>query len=109
MFYTYHQNNSGGSYEVNSDVAWYVIIEAPDAETADALAQTKGVYFDGCESGRDCDCCGDRWYCATGAGSLEPLVYGRQLSEVNSKFSYANEPLIHVYYLNGERYTKYAK
>jgi hypothetical protein len=60
MFYTFHQVNSGGRFR---DPAIYVVIEASSAEEANELAiERAGLYFDGVRNGRDCGCCGDRWY-----------------------------------------------
>ena len=56
MFYSYHQNNSGGWFTLP---AIDVIIEADSAEEADRIAESKGLYFDGAG---DCDCCGNRWH-----------------------------------------------
>lgn len=62
MFYTYRQNNSGGSFKMDDSVDIYVIIEAPDGYSADRRAEDVGIYFNGCNTDRDCPCCGDRWY-----------------------------------------------
>lgn len=64
-YYAYSQNNSFGRWEGPVGV----VVEADTPGQADALAETAGVYFDGCEDGRDCPCCGDRWNRA--------FVYGR--------------------------------
>lgn len=73
-FFTYHQNNSGGSYE---SPARFVIIEARNAHLANAIAEDNGLYFDGCRSGKDCSCCGDRWYrCDDLDGTDAPEIYG---------------------------------
>ena len=61
-FYLYNQNNSGGFY---SPPAQNIIVEADNAERADYLAQTAGVYFDP-DFEIDCDCCGSRWYPQSG-------------------------------------------
>ncbi|MFC0623802.1 hypothetical protein ACFFGN_06995 [Kribbella deserti] len=62
-FYTYRQNNSYGVFHTP---AVSVVIEASTAEEADRIAVTRGgLYFDGCASGQDCGCCGDRWYRAS--------------------------------------------
>lgn len=61
-YYTYRQNNSGGSF---SDPAINVVIKADSPAEADAIAITKGIYFDPTFE-IDCDCCGNRWYPATG-------------------------------------------
>lgn len=74
-WYRFNQNNSGGDFFGPR----YVLVQAPSASTANALAQDHGVYFDGCEDGRDCPCCGDRWdrvyddHDATDS----PCVYGK--------------------------------
>lgn len=73
MFFTFHQNNSGGRW---LGPAKFVIIEAENAKTANALAEVKGLYFDGCETGEDCPCCGDRWYRVDGCDGTEvPMIY----------------------------------
>lgn len=74
MFFTFGQNNSGGGFHGPE----YVIVEAPDAETANARAeQLAGVYFDGVCAGLDCQCCGDRWERVSNFdGQEEPLIYG---------------------------------
>jgi len=59
-FYKFYQNNSGGSLDKSLPHVLYV--EAESAEEANARAESIGVYFDGCETGLDCDCCGDRWH-----------------------------------------------
>lgn len=71
-FYTYSQNNSGGSF---TDPARFVIIEAYNQEEAEGFAKDLGVYFDGCDDGTDCECCGDRWSRYCGEASDKPLIY----------------------------------
>ncbi len=76
----YTQNNSGGAYDypewsgpedlggVFAAYDWQdqqvdVWVMAESTDKADELVQKyAGVYFDGIESGMDCECCGDRWY-----------------------------------------------
>lgn len=70
-FYTYCQNNSGGYY----DGPHYVIVEAISRDEADIIAEDNGVYFDGCSSGRDCNCCGDRWSRYSEESDV-PEIYG---------------------------------
>lgn len=60
-FYMFSQNNSGGSFIINKDVAELVAIEAENAKEANKRAEEIGIYFDGVDEGSDCDCCGDRW------------------------------------------------
>lgn len=81
MFFTFNQNNSGGTFTFDEEagITHFVIIEAQSARVAKALAEDKGLYFDGCRSGRDCSCCGDRWHEPCGDGSAVPEVYGQQV------------------------------
>lgn len=60
-FWDYRQNNSFGFFIDDGIVSILVLIEADTAEEADTRAQDLGIYFDGLESGRDCECCGSRW------------------------------------------------
>ena len=57
--YRYYQNNSGGGDD--EDLPKLLFVEANSADEANTRAVSIGVYFDGCDSGEDCDCCGDRW------------------------------------------------
>lgn len=61
-FYFFYQNNSGGSFDVDDNVAEYVIIEANNHHHANDRAEGIGIYFNGCAIGTDCRCCGDRWH-----------------------------------------------
>lgn len=91
-FFAYRQNNSGGSFMCDENVAHLVVIEAADAATADALAETHGIYFDGVESGQDCSCCGDRWDRAWKHSSTELALAGQK--------TYFHDKAI-VYHANG--------
>lgn len=66
QWFTYSQNNSGGRF--HKDMPLYLHVEAPSADMANARAVEQGAYFDGCEQGMDCECCGDRWSDAYGEG-----------------------------------------
>jgi hypothetical protein len=61
-FYEFDQNNSGGSFDVNEKLCHRLVIEADTYQEAENIAENFGVYFDGCDKGIDCSCCGDRWY-----------------------------------------------
>ncbi len=61
-WYEFDQNNSGGVFVMNEDVSIKVFIQAKHTPSANQIAEDIGIYFDGCEQGMDCDCCGDRWY-----------------------------------------------
>lgn len=75
MFYTYNQNNSGGSFHHDDKITLYVIVEADSPDESDTIAEDIGIYFNGCDEDIDCPCCGDRW-CPAYDGKDEPLVYG---------------------------------
>jgi hypothetical protein len=60
--FEYDQNNSGGTFIENDKLCHKVVIEAYDANEANEIAQTLGIYFNGCDDETDCPCCGDRWY-----------------------------------------------
>ena len=77
MFYTYSQNNSGGSFDIDAEngLAHYVIIEADSMEEANEKATSIGIYFDGVEDGMDCECCGDRWSSDPDEYKT-PMIYG---------------------------------
>ena len=95
MFYTYRQNNSGGSFNIDlqSGITEYVIIEANSASHADERAEEIGLYFDGCRSGIDCRCCGDRWYRTYESEATEqPEIYGEWVYKTGSDIA--------VHYLN---------
>ena len=97
MFFDYRQNNSGGSFITNCDVDVFVIIEAESAAEADDRAQDIGIYFDGCDSGFDCPCCGDRWYRAY-EGEEVPSLYGQPVEQFKKSYG---EIIIH--YLDGRK------
>ena len=77
-FFTFDQNNSGGSFDEDKDagIGYRVCIEAVDADHARVRAENIGLYFNGCETGQDCDCCGDRWSDYLDDGEEGPTNYG---------------------------------
>lgn len=60
----YRQNNSGGHFTYNprEGVSVNVYIQAKDCIEADFRAGLIGIYFNGVQHGKDCECCGDRWF-----------------------------------------------
>lgn len=101
MFFAFRQNNSGGSFRVDSKVTQFVIIEANDANHANSIAESIGIYFDGCEKDIDCSCCGDRWYRTNDYdGKDKPLLYGEDPSKYKSMFVDKGEPYCYVRYLD---------
>lgn len=86
-FFAFRQNNSGGSFdhEPSEGIGLTVWVEAVDAAHANARAELIGLYFNGCQDGRDCSCCGDRWYEAySGDSDIKdfPSLYGEQWRDV---------------------------
>lgn len=110
-WYEYHQNNTGGSFVEDDDVGAWVWIEASSADEANSRAQSRaGIYFDGCDDGMDCPCCGDRWYPAwKDDGSEKPEIYGTRLTRrKGSKVfkdsfggSLYGDTTFHLYHKNG--------
>jgi hypothetical protein len=107
MFYTYYQNNSGGRWTNDDNVNQYVIIEAESAELANEKAETIGIYFEGVNRGRDCECCGDRWDRARETeGTKTPTIYSgdvKNLSSYNSMMPSNSKTAIIVYYRDGKK------
>jgi len=111
MFYEYRQNNSGGDFIITENVTIHVIVEARDAVEADFRAERIGIYFNGCDTGDDCPCCGDRWDSSIGGdkGSEEPTVYGSPVARRYEDhtgfaalvFTKRGEPDVIVHYLDG--------
>lgn len=107
-FFTFDQNNSGGSFrrDEKSGIGRYVIIEAYDATHANARAEDLGIYFDGCSDGFDCSCCGDRWHRAYDSDGEEfPEVYGNDVRKDGAYYNdwcwQENEVCVFVHNLDG--------
>ena len=106
-FFHFSQSNPGGSFYINEKVAHHVIIQAYSAKEANSLAEDIGIYFNGCETGNDCSCCGDRWseQWSTDSGDDTPLIYGEAPEKHNDCFTKKGQPVCHVYYLDGSKTT----
>lgn len=83
MFFVFDQNNSGGSFDFDeeSGITHYVIIEADTEGSAIEKAEGIGIYFDGCNKGLDCDCCGDRWSDIYIESNDSPKIYDKHVSD----------------------------
>lgn len=103
LYYTYRQNNSGGSFYVNDKVSIYVIIQALSARDANHRAEDIGIYFDGCNQGMDCPCCGDRWGDMYNEedGTVEPEIYGSDPRNHETRWVAEGEVFCYIYHLNG--------
>ena len=76
-WWRYSQNNSGGSFDPDGGMETWVW--ARGSSQANLVAETHGIYFDGCATGNDCRCCGDRWGTAWGDS---PGLSDRPLAEL---------------------------
>lgn len=85
-FFEFNQNNSRGVFTVNEKLCCRIFIEAPTANIANGIAEDLGVYFNGCEDGDDCPCCGDRWYKARIPEKV-PRQYGGISKEESQELS----------------------
>lgn len=113
MFFNFRQNNSGGhfAFDEKAGISVNVIVEAETAEEANSKAEQLGLYFDGCDNGQDCDCCGDRWYrqYSDSDGDKKPSIYGVAIRK-NQKFKkdgpfhfkWINGPEAFIHYKNGK-------
>lgn len=101
-FFTYDQNNTGGSFDYDEagGITHFVIVEAASPEHADQRAEAIGLYWNGCADGRDCPCCGDRWDTAYGKGDAEPRVYGKPAADCVSRWMAPGRGAA-VHYLDG--------
>lgn len=104
-YFHFSQNNPGGSFDINDMVAHHVFIQARSAHEANRLALDVGIYFEGCSTGADCSCCGDRWYKVDGEGDETPLIYGIDPATYQDMFAKSAQPMCHVYHLDGSKTT----
>jgi hypothetical protein len=97
-FFTFRQNNSYGKW-IGPE---FIIIEAYSAEQANTIAEECGIYFDGCRTGQDCPCCGDRWNSqySDNEGTEVPEIYGEHYSNYKSYFQ-DKEICVVIHYLDG--------
>lgn len=108
MFYTFSQNNSGGSFEFDEHdgITEWVIVEADSAKEAVDRASYIGLYFNGCQKGIDCPCCGDRWtnWLDDDDGTEVPSIYGTLIEEYHPMarwFKEHDDWTIAVHYKDG--------
>jgi hypothetical protein len=72
-FYELSQNNTGGSFAVDSKLCHRLFIEAESEKAALEIAEGLGCYWNGVDDGMDCSCCGDRWYKSADEVDLEKM------------------------------------
>lgn len=106
-WFHFRQKNSGGSFEFNADegITVHVIVEAVDADHANARAKHIGLYFDGCSIGADCSCCGDRWHPVDESdGTPDPMVYEEPAETFKPDYSWrrvGENPEVFVHSIGG--------
>lgn len=100
-FYVFHQNNTGGRFIIDKEngIGEYVFVEATSLKDAVNKAEDIGIYFDGCGSGLDCSCCGDRWYPPYGDGAENIRLYGKLVEQYDP---WSCETNIFVHRINGD-------
>ncbi|MMZ62859.1 hypothetical protein D1872_250850 [compost metagenome] len=77
-FFHFRQNNSGGYFITNDDVAPNLIVEAMNAKEAEQkMNDITSDYL------QFCPCCGERWssWIDDDDGTEEPTVWGKSLDE----------------------------
>lgn len=100
-FYTFHQINSGGSFHRNSDVREYVIVEGTDLDDITKRAERIGLYFNGVDTGDDCECCGDRWHEPYGDMTEVPMIWDTPVDLYEEECT--DTANVVIYYMNGIR------
>lgn len=93
-FFTFSQNNSGGYFIINDDVASYLIIEAQTAD--EAVNKMNDITADYSEY---CSCCGKRWsdWMYDDDGTDEPMVYDTKVKEKSPGRIFGGSTIIYYY------------
>lgn len=108
QFFTFNQNNSGGRFDNDRNLAQTVVIEAVTAEEANAKLTQFGGYFNGVDGGMDCESCGDRWYQVYASdGTDKPMYYHMELTEdyIASYIARPEHPFAYIHYMDGTKTT----
>jgi hypothetical protein len=84
--FLFDQNNSGGGFELDDKLCHRLVLE-----------EVTEVYFDGVEDGRDCECCGDRWYGCEEVEHDNPLEYLQSLADMYGW----TVPDVRIFYMDG--------
>lgn len=103
-WYQFDQNNSGGSFIVDSNVCHRLFIQAEDADSANQKAEDLGCYWNGVDDDRDCECCGDRWYSQSieswGYDASESLTIEEYVQNLADKWGWTS-PDARLFYADG--------
>lgn len=105
-YYDFSQNNSGGDFHRDDNLGDTVIIAATDPEDANRRLQQLGGYFNGCDDGSDCSCCGDRWYekSSYDKGEESALICSMLIPQYMMEFRWPGRQIV-VYHADGYRDT----
>lgn len=97
-WYTFMQNNSGGSFVENDNVCEIVSIQAETAK--DAVRFAKRIM----DNSNSCDCCGPRWsfYIDENDGYDVPSLYGEPMVGAK-RLMFRSQAILH--YADGRRQT----
>lgn len=105
-WFKFDQNNSGGSFDFDDKLTHRLFIEADTEEEAEAKAFEMGVYYNGCENGLDCPCCGDRWYGCEELKAKDFEYSGTKTVEEYAEHLAKNyswlKPDVRLFYKNGQ-------
>lgn len=107
-WFEFNQNNSGGSFDVTSELCHRVFIEAKDDVAALSKGLDMGIYLDGVADGIDCKCCGDRWHLPNEV-DVPVLGYDRPFDTIEEYAQYLADhygwttPDIRLYYADGRK------
>lgn len=106
MFYTFNQNNSGGSFDFDEKlgITQYVVIEASNHEAANLYMESI-IDGDWCGGhGGYCPCCGERWSQVWSTdGDETPSIYGESIKLFGGSFFIKKGYCICVHYLDGTK------
>lgn len=94
-WWSWYQNNSGGHWDVDEDVAHHVFVQAPDEATA--LARFEYITRNQSSS---CECCGSRWSLPDESMTDEPMIYGTPLFEYETFWHEPQQARLH--YIDGK-------
>jgi hypothetical protein len=96
-FFRFSQNNSGGYFIENEDVAIHLIIEALSAREAKSKMEDITASYS-----QYCSCCGERWssWIDDDDGTEEPQIYGEPITTYRP--SYRDETCV-IYYSDGRK------
>lgn len=102
--YRFRQTNSGGFFHYTEDLDKNVYIQATSTYEANGRAEELGIYFDGCRSGQDCNCCGDRWDEAEEYRAIESSEEFVERLKWDAEYMEANSIICIIHTIDGKRH-----